>query len=187
MGFQILTTATAPLSLSDAKAHLRVLHDADDVSIQGMVNAAWSDIEGRVGRAYREMTGVLELPEFPDGPIYLPRPPLVSVQSLTYVDSAGDAQTYTDFRLDTRSVPGSIHPEIGQTWPATQTRHDAVSVAFTTGAVTVPDDLTFAAMLWLEVEYHETKDDRARRIEKRINDLCCGHKVRSTHLKGIRP
>lgn len=46
-----LTTATEPVSLDEAKAHLSVIHDADDALIGGYISAARETVERHTGLA----------------------------------------------------------------------------------------------------------------------------------------
>lgn len=75
----------------------------------------------------------------PDGrsldEIYLPLPPLVSVDSVTYFDETGASQTLdpSTYVVDPVSEPARLVPVPGTSWPATQRRVNAVSVTFTCG------------------------------------------------------
>lgn len=68
--------------------------------------------------------------------IYLPNPPLQTIDSVTYYDVSGVQQTLadgTDYIVDTVSEPARLVPAPNTTWPATQTRVNAVEVLFTCG------------------------------------------------------
>lgn len=66
--------------------------------------------------------------------IYLPNPPLITVDSITYVDSDGATQTLspTLYAVD-QSEPARLTPAYGQTWPATRNQASAVSIIYTCG------------------------------------------------------
>ena len=84
----------------------------------------------------------------PDGKtgfeIYLPLPPLQSVESIKYYDATTQLLTTLDpsqYIVDTVSEPARITPAYGASWPATLSRINAVEIAFTCGyglAVAVP-------------------------------------------------
>src|SRR3990167_7589456 len=91
-----------PLSLDEAKQHLRVDIDEHDELILSLVAAARQWAEDHTLRALVTQTWRLTLdyerPSFEaDGRcthrIVLPRPPLASVTSVTYVDLEGATQT----------------------------------------------------------------------------------------------
>src|SRR4029077_18050283 len=60
-----------------------------------------------------------------DEAIWLPRPPLISVTSVTYIDTAGATQTWSASLYTViapagpKASPGAIVPNYGQIFPAT--------------------------------------------------------------------
>ncbi|MFG1417021.1 head-tail connector protein [Xanthobacter sp. V0B-10] len=129
----------APVSLAQAKAHLRVDHDDDDLYIAALIDAAaahldgWSGILGRalVTQAWRQ-----DYCGFPaGGKLRLPLAPVLSVESIAYRDAAEAVQV-----LDADAYSGVLADGLGpyvrlahRSWPATERREDAVSVTFTAG------------------------------------------------------
>jgi hypothetical protein len=74
----------------------------------------------------------------PDGltgyEIYLPLPPTLIVESITYIDSTGAPQTLDPSQyLTVFSTPCCITPAFGTVWPETQMQKAAVQVKFTAG------------------------------------------------------
>lgn len=67
--------------------------------------------------------------------IYLPLPPLITVDSLKYIDQDGTQQTLSSalYKVDIVSEPGRLTPAYGQSWPATRNEASAVEIAFTCG------------------------------------------------------
>jgi hypothetical protein len=82
--------------------------------------------------------------------IYLPLPPLVSVDSIQYIDVNGIKQTLDPslYIVDDISEPARITPSYGATWPGTQNVINAVIVTFTTGYGT-PSDVPQAIKQWM--------------------------------------
>ena len=72
---------------------------------------------------------------FPDAEIELLKPPVTSVNSVTYVDAAGATQTLpgASYSLDAATFPGWLLPAYGTEWPETRDRANAVTIRFTTG------------------------------------------------------
>lgn len=136
-----LTRIAAPekpaVSLDRAKLHLRVEHDAEDALIAGYVEAATGYCEDFQLRSYVEQQWRLTLPRFPKGGriIRLPRPPLISVDAIAYVDPDGEIITLppTSYLVDTDSAPGRVH--LGaERWPPTaRGAMNAVTITYTTG------------------------------------------------------
>lgn len=144
-----LTLYTAPVSepvsLSEAKAHLRVPSDVtdEDALISGLITASREYAESYTGRAIRTQTWDLKLDAFPCDEIVLPFPPVTSVTSISYVDTNGDSQTWSSSYYQTslpsgpQAAKARIWPAYGQYFPSTRTQMDAVTVRFVAGYSTV--------------------------------------------------
>jgi len=126
-----------PLTLAQAKDHLRESGVDQDALIAGLITAAREHAEGFTWRAFIDQTWDLFLDKFPknDGPIILPLPPLQSVTSLKYTDTAGVQQTLAtaDYTVDANAEPGRIVPVFGTNWPAVRNEINAVEVRFIAG------------------------------------------------------
>lgn len=104
------------------------------------------------------------------GSIILPRPPLASVTSVTYVDGSGTTQTLASnqYQVDTRRTPGRISPAYGVSWPDTRWQPNAVIVRYVAGyasAAAVPDDLKQVLLLACGMLY----ENREEVIEGAVN------------------
>lgn len=80
-------------------------------------------------------------------PIELPVPPLISVESITYIDEVGQTQTLdpSTYRVDPYSTPGRIIPL--QDWPKLGTNYSGITILFTAGYSTVPASVKNAMKL----------------------------------------
>ena len=133
--------AVEPVTLAEAKAHLRIDHSDDEAVIDGFIVAARDMVEAATGRALISQTWRLDLAGFPacDGAIDLPRPPTASVTSIAYTDAAGATQTITpsDYSLSAgagpRAAAAQIVPAYGIYWPATRDQANAVRITFVAG------------------------------------------------------
>lgn len=67
--------------------------------------------------------------------IRLPRPPLQSIVSITYIDGTGTQQTLdpTTYLVDTNTEPGRITPSYGNIWPIIRQQIGSVQVTFVAG------------------------------------------------------
>lgn len=98
-------------------------------------------------------TYTLKLDRFPfDDYIDLPKPPLVSVTSVSYVDLTGATQTFSASRyeVDTDGEPGRIYLKYGESWPSTRTQRNAVTIVFVAGygdASDVPENIKHSIKL----------------------------------------
>lgn len=163
MPYKLVTEpASEPVSLTEAKRHLRVDYTDDDDLIAIFIKAARQHAETYTGRAFIDQTWELTLDEFPDNEIQILKPPLIEVESVKYDDAAGDEQTLSDgldYTVDLASEPGWIVPT-DQTWPTTFDGINAVRVRFRAGYVggspeaeTVPNDLKAAILLYVGTLY----------------------------------
>jgi uncharacterized phiE125 gp8 family phage protein len=148
--------AATPVSLAEAKTHLRVLHSADDTYIGTLISAATEHLEGRggiLGRALVTQTLEWRFCAFPAcGAIKLPLPPLQSVTSVKYIDTAGIEQTMSasDYVVDAETLVGQVRLAYGKIWPATRDEENAVRIVFVAGygaASEVPVPLKQAILL----------------------------------------
>lgn len=146
--------ATEPVSLTEAKAQCRIDGTAENDLLTALIAAARTHLEEITWRALITQTWRLTLRGFPtcNAPIYLPRPPLIAVSSITYVDTAGTTQTLAsgDYTVDAAAEPGTIEPAWGLSWPLTRDQPAAVTITYTAGfgnAAAVPSDLVHALKL----------------------------------------
>lgn len=134
----ILKTAPAafrPLTLAEAKAHLRVDHSDEDVVIERMISDARSACEAYLQALIAEATYLYSMDGFP-GEIVLPNGPVFSggIVAITYVDDGGTTRT-----LDAGNYQASfgqvcrIRPAYGKTWPSTRPQMDAAVVEYKAG------------------------------------------------------
>lgn len=124
-----------PVTVAEAKSHLRVDASAEDELIRGLIAGARLWVEGTCGLSLITQTHDLTLDGFPDEVIQLPRGPVQSVSSITYIDTAGDTQTWSssNYIVDTKSTPNRITPAYGVAYPSTQTRINTVTVRYVAG------------------------------------------------------
>lgn len=156
-----LVTAPAeePVTTAEAKSHLRVEHSADDSLIDSLIVAARERVEAFTWRALVTQTWDMVMDDFPprsDIPIVPMKPPLQSVTSITYTDSAGESQTWdsSKYFVDAPSGPfaphGRIVPASGEAYPDTTDEINAVTVKFDAGygaAADVPEAIKRALLM----------------------------------------
>jgi uncharacterized phiE125 gp8 family phage protein len=145
MAIRLITAPTVqPITLAQAKAHLRVDHDQDDDLITAYIAAASSHVDGKdgfLGRALVQQTWELVIDQFPCNEIQIPLPPLQEIVSVIYDNTAGAAITLapTAYDVDTVSEPGWIVPAIGG-WPTSLFDGiNAVRIRYTAGYAPTTD------------------------------------------------
>lgn len=154
-----------PVSLTEAKLHLRVDHSIEDTLITALIQTAREKAEAFTRKRFIETQLRLDLDRFPlgGGPIRLPYPPLIEVDSITYLDEDGDQVTLDDaaYRVVNDPQGATIEPEFDYSWPVTRDVGAAVSVTYKAGygdsAATVPGVIK-TAMLLLIAHWYENRE-----------------------------
>lgn len=129
--------ASEPISLSEARNHLRIDPDTtdDDGLIATLITAAREYCENKTNRQFITATYRLNLDVFPLGEICVPRPPLIAVSGITYTDLAGVTQTLSTsiYTVDSNAEPGRIVPTYNQYWPGSRQQPNSIAVTYTAG------------------------------------------------------
>ena len=141
-----------PVSLADAKEHLRVVDTADNAYITSLIAVARRAIEIQIHRKLITQTLTLTLNEFPcDRIIHLEfATPLQSVTHVKYLDVNGDEQTLDpdSYLVRTQFTPGHIFLKSDQSWPSTYVDGAAVTIQYVVGygnaGSDVPSDIVHA-------------------------------------------
>lgn len=143
MSVVLITDSQGPaISLEDVKDHLRITEDDRDSDLLLLIYAAENHIENYLGRSLINKGYRLKLDCFKQT-IEIPKPPLVSVESIKYIDSDGNQQTVTasDYIVDADATPGRVVPAYGLSWPSARSIINAVEIEYTAGYGTTPDDI----------------------------------------------
>lgn len=144
-GLKIKTQpAQEPVTLVEAKAWCEIA-TADtrfDTMLQSLIKSCREAVEKQCHRAIINTVYQVSFDCFP-AVIELPRPPLVSVDSIIYIDTAGEQQTFDsdNYRVDSMSSPARITPAYGVSWPVTREVTNAVIVEYTAGYGTAPENV----------------------------------------------
>lgn len=137
-----------PITTAEAKLFARVTIATEDTLTDFLIIAAREYAETFTGRQFVTATWEQRLDAFPVE-FVLPLPPLISVTSIKYIDTAGDEQTLdaSYYTLDKYSTPGRVVQAINKSWPSTQDVPNAVIVKYTCGygdAAAVPEGICTA-------------------------------------------
>lgn len=166
------------MTLADAKLHLRIDDTSQDAFVQTLIDAATNAIEGYTHRSLITQTWRFSLDRFPypypgNGswsvdplfvqqpsvggwlaePIRLPRPNLLTVVSVTYLDQTGQRVTLDPsvYTVSTDELPGTVSLTYGQSWPNALYLRNSIQITYTAGygpsATDVPPALIHAAKL----------------------------------------
>jgi len=192
MPLQLITPASQePVSILEARQHLRVDFDDDDALISALISAARQAAETLTGRQFITARWKLVLDSFP-GPslmgvpagvpftlpghaILLPKGPIQSVVAITYLDMAGVLQTMpvANYTQDLSCDPARITPVFGQIWPIPLPQIGAVSVTFDAG-YGAPEQVPEGIKSWIKLRVgslYAHREDLAALTRGRIEPL----------------
>lgn len=177
--------AAEPISLAELKLSAHITHSSEDTYLERVIAAARFRYELDTRRQLMEVTYDWFLPcfsarTFPRGDVIvqersfeIPKPPLQSITSIKYYDTAGVEQTLagTVYAAKTSSEPGRVYNLPNQEWPDLEDDRleDSVTIRFVAGAalaVNVPDldkqAIFMLAQHWVENREAVVLDDRIR-------------------------
>jgi uncharacterized phiE125 gp8 family phage protein len=144
-----------PVTLAEARAHLRVDLVDDDGLIEGLIRTVREYVEVHVlRRALLTQTWDMYLDAWPESDrVDVPLPPLQSVSWVKYTDDTGAISTLASgsYLVDTVREPGRVVLKSGYTWPATTLQVvNGVNIRFVCGwsaAADVPKPIKQAILL----------------------------------------
>lgn len=154
-----------PVTLQEAKDHLRVTWSAEDDLITRLIAGAREAFERETGRQILAASwrGYLDrFPLFDHEAIEIAKPPLVDVTAVSYVDTSGVSQVWatSEYDFDVFAGPfaqrGMIYPKPEKEYPLTRRLPNAVLVDFDAGygvAADVPDEIKEALFAWIGHHY----------------------------------
>jgi uncharacterized phiE125 gp8 family phage protein len=168
MGLKLISPPMVePVTLVEAKAHLRLDSDADDAYVSALISTARERVELFLRRALITQTFDYTLDRFPANRrwIDLPRPPLQSVESVKYIDTAGNQQTLPPetYVVDASSNEmGRVALAWNQFWPITRWSINSVVIRFVAGygdiAADVPQAIKHGILIEISNLYENRED-----------------------------
>lgn len=153
----VVAPTEEPVTLAEAKTHLRVDHDADDALIMSIIiPTARLSCEIGARRCFVTQTREMVLSAWPPAVGFqLPMPPLQSVEAITYLDEDGVTHTVTasDYRVYTNVEPGIVALKATSAWPSTNLAvGPSITVRYVAGyglAAAVPAQYKSAMLLMI--------------------------------------
>lgn len=169
--YQVITPATTELvTLSEAKQHLRVDDTSDDALITSLITVAREFAEHYTGKSLVPVTLEMTLPRFPlySERIALDAPPVTSVTSIKYTDTAGIEQTVdpANYTLSPYGDSREIRPAYQFYWPITQCIADAVRIRYVAGYMAPPGAVVAAALLLIGHLYENRQTVSALKLSE---------------------
>ncbi len=180
----VLTRAPTvePITVADAKAHLRIEGSSEDVVLASLVLTSRLHVETALGLALLSQGWTLTLDEWPAaGVLHLPIRPLLSVDAVRVLPSSGAPALLhpSTYIVDTTGWRGRIVRAFGSDWPRPGKSANGIEIELTTGfgtsAADVPAPIA-QALLLLVAHWYERRDpveigSAAARIPAAVSNL----------------
>ena len=158
----VITEPSAELvSLEEAKQQLAIptADTAHDAYLKDLIKLARERVAHDTGITPLLTTLSVTFDCWPSVPwIEVPSRPLVSVSSVTYVDSAGTGQTWGSSNYTVDTARGIIHQAYGVDWPVLRSQPNAVTCTYVAGYSTreeCPELLRHAARLAIAESFED--------------------------------
>ncbi len=153
MALKLVTPPSSePITLAEAKTHLRVTHSDEDTYIEALISIAREVCEAKTLQATVTQTWRVTLDRFPSA-IELPVIPVQSITHIKYRDINNALQTLSpsSYRLDNASDYTSAWavPADGYDWPDTYDSINAVEVEFVAGYTALPKSYKHWMLLFI--------------------------------------
>jgi uncharacterized phiE125 gp8 family phage protein len=180
MKYNLITPATAlPISVLDAKSHLRVTSSDHDALIEDLIWGAARQFENRTNTVLSPQTWdlVLDSDEVKERIEFL-KYPILGITSLKYYDTDNVLQTLTggssnrDYISFINGRPAAVDFVVDET-PSTYDRVDAMTIRFLAGYSTLPYDIKHALLAWIFRMYENPNDPVSMKVsffDKIVND-----------------
>ena len=173
---ELVTAPTAlPVSVTEAKAQMRVDTSDDDALIGRLVDVAVSyvDVQGALGAAMITQTWAQWLGQSP-GTVTLLLGPVQAVTAVKYYDTDNALQTdtlsnYNALGTSTRTI---VAPKPGFNWPTTYQRDDAIKIEYRIGygdaSTDVPENIRHAMLMLIAFHYENRETELIGTISKTL-------------------
>jgi uncharacterized phiE125 gp8 family phage protein len=141
-----------PLTLAQAKEHLRVVNSDDDAYIADLIVAARTMAEGKLNRTIVQRRRVVRASGW-GSRIRLLKPPVVSLDNVGYYDETGgemmlDVGRYYLAQDDDEGIP-YVELRAGEVYPLLDRRAQAVTAYYTAGYA--PDAVPASIVQWIKL------------------------------------
>jgi len=171
MKYNLITPAsTLPVSVADAKSHLRVTHSNHDNLIEDLIWGAAREFENRANVVLSAQTWdlVMDSDEVKERIEFL-KYPVLGVTSISYYDTDNTLQTVTGTSSNREYIsfingrPAAVDFIVDET-PSTYDRVDAMTIRFLAGYSTLPYDIKQALLAWIFRMYENPNDPVSMKV-----------------------
>ena len=169
---QVSTSYDEPITVEELREHLRIEHNDEDSYLTLLISSARALAENFIDGIIADREYLMIIDGF-SSYIELPVRP-VNPESLTivYFDENGDSQTIAGYEYKSDLFKTIIYPAYGESWPATETGFNKVTITFTSGLAgaegAMPNDVKHAILMLASTLYDQREDHTA---QVRLHDV----------------
>jgi uncharacterized phiE125 gp8 family phage protein len=182
----ITPPASEPVTLVEAKDYARVIPDADDALVTGLIKAAREQVETILRRALMPQTWSIQLSDFPYGAVKLPLPPFQSITAVRYTDTTGAPKTVpsTTYRVDLDGDYAAFGIDYEAYWPVDSSDRFPIAIEYLAGyanAAAVPESIKIAIKILVAHLYNNREPvvvgTSAQLMPLSVDRLLSGYRV----------
>lgn len=187
MAIKMITSPVVePITLEEAKQHLRVDGNDDDLLIVSLIKQAREWCENFQNRRYLTQTIELVLDTFPEGNaiVFNNCSPVQNVESIKYYDTASKEYIFdsSNYIVDTDSFVNRIVLGYCKLWPTISLQPaNAIRIKFTAGygdtAEKLPESIKWAIILQMKLLYDDYRPEEKIKLEEARNALLSMNRV----------
>jgi uncharacterized phiE125 gp8 family phage protein len=163
-----------PVSVDDAKLHLRIDSTDEDAILRGFIESATEYVENATDRQLITASYAYSFDRVPcDRRVELPKSPLVSVGSITYIDADGQLQTLSPsaYRAVLNRTPAHVH--FISLPPSLSCREDAITITYAAGYGN-PEDVPFLLQMAIKQLVGTWYANRESVVDRQLYDVPAG-------------
>tara|TARA_R110002110_G_scaffold24174_8_gene90973 strand:+ start:741 stop:1304 length:564 start_codon:yes stop_codon:yes gene_type:complete len=175
--------ASEPVTLGDARAHLRLDTETEDMLLGAFLTAARVALEAQTRRAFVTQSWRLILDAWPGAVVTLPLAPVSAITAVTMND-AGAPRTVAPALYDTALEGDAPRLVANGVWPVPSRRVGGIHIDFTAGygeAADVPAPLRQAILLlvahWFENREPVSIGDTAGQLPLSVSALIAPYRL----------
>lgn len=165
-----------PITVTELKDYARIDGNSEDSILSSIIISARMLVENFLNRALIEQVITLQMDYWPTRTLYLPRPPLLSITSITILDESDVETTYSssNYYTVTNSPVGTITIKENCSIPINTTRwNQGIKVVYKAGygstANYIPQAIKEGVKVWAAMIYeNRTNSDTPPPIAERL-------------------
>jgi uncharacterized phiE125 gp8 family phage protein len=177
ISWKVTTNPTVePITVTELKGYARIDGNSEDSILSSIIIGTRMLVENYLNRALIEQVITLQMDYWPSRTLYMPRPPLLSVTSITTLDESDVETTYSssNYYTVTNSPVGSINVKESSSIPTNTIRWtQGIKVVYKAGygstASLIPQAIKEGVKVWAAMIYdNRTNSDQPPPIAERL-------------------